>query len=91
MLEYIREVIITFVKHKRESLELSKDQQALVIFDHFKRQLTKAVSKVLEDNFIHSVLIPATYTRQLQLMNISVNKVLKSFWDQSFQNGMLIS
>ena len=39
MLEYIREVIIPFVKHKWVLLELSEDQPALVIFDHFKGQL----------------------------------------------------
>ena len=79
MLEYIKEIIVPFVDHKRESLELSKDHPALALFDHFKGQLTEAVTKELEDNFIHSVLIPATYTGQLQPLDISVNKVMKSF------------
>ena len=34
---------------------------------------------MLEENNIHSVLIPATFTGELQPMDISVNKVVKSF------------
>ena len=33
----------------------------------------------LECNHIHSVLIPAAFTGKLQLKDISVNKVVKSF------------
>ena len=84
MLEYIREIIIPFVDYKRESLELSKDHPALAIFDHFKGQVTESVTKELEDNFIHSILIPATYTGQLQPLDISVNKVIKSFLRSKF-------
>ena len=34
---------------------------------------------MLEENNIHSVLIPAAFTGELQPMDISVNKVVKSF------------
>ena len=34
---------------------------------------------MLEDNNIHSVLVPVAYTGDLQPMHISVNKVIKSF------------
>ena len=38
----------------------------------------------MQEHNIHSVLIPAAYTGKLQPMNISVNKVKKSFWHSKF-------
>ena len=79
MLRYIAEIIVPFVNRKHEDLDLNNDHPALAIFDHFKGQLTDRVRQSLEDNNIHSVLIPAAYTGELQPMDISVNKVVKSF------------
>ena len=39
---------------------------------------------MLEENNIHSVLIPAAFTGELQPMDISVNKVVKSFIRNKF-------
>jgi len=55
---------------------LDDQYPALAIFDHFKGQLTQNITTELEENPIHSVLIPAAYTGQLQPMDISVNKVV---------------
>ena len=79
MLQYIRGVIVPFVHRKREDLSLDDDHTALAIFDHFKGQLTDNITQELEANNIHSVLIPAAHTGQLQPMDISVNKVVKLF------------
>jgi len=46
--------------------------------------LTDEIRKCLEDNHIHSVLIPAAYTGKLQPMGISVNKMVKSFLRSKF-------
>ena len=56
----------------------------MAIFDHFKGQLTEKITNELEENYIHSVLIPASYTGLLQPMDISVNKVMKSFLHSKF-------
>ena len=72
MLEYIQEVIVPFVESKCEALGLNNDQPALAIFDHFKGQMTEKITNELEENYIHSVLIPAAYTGLLQPMDISV-------------------
>ena len=81
MLKYIEEVIVLYVENKRESLDLDT---ALAIFDHFKGQLTERVTSALEENNIHSVQIPTAYTGLLQPMDISVNKVVKSFLRSKF-------
>ena len=52
--------------------------------DHFKSQLTDSITQELEASNIHSVLIPAAHTGQLQPMDISVNKVVKLFLRSKF-------
>ena len=85
MIEYIDEAIEPYVDQKRDDLDLSGNYPAVPIFDNFKGQLTERVTQVLEENNIHSVLIPAVFTGKLQPMDISVNRAVKSF---IFQNGM---
>ena len=84
MLQYIRGVIVPFVDRKCEDLSLNDDYPVLAIFDHFKGQLTDKITQELEANNIHSVLIPAAHTGQMQPMDVSVNKVVKSFLQSYF-------
>ena len=51
-----------FVDNTSQCLALPEDQPALVLFDHFKGQLTEGITTELEENFIHSVIIPANFT-----------------------------
>ena len=84
IIKYIGDIIVPFVNRKREELDLEDDHAALTIFDHFKGKLTDKIRKCLEHNHIHSVLIPAAYTGKLQPMDVSVNKVVKSFLRSKF-------
>ena len=84
MLQYLRKVIVPFVDRVRQDMQLDDDHPALAVFDHFKDQMTDRVTKELEENNIHSVLIPANCTGYLQPMDISVNKVVKSFLRAEF-------
>ena len=86
MLEYIHGVIIPYVDSVRERLGVGKEQAALASHDHFKGQLTQAVTDLLEENNIQSVLVPATFTDRLQPMDLSVNKCAKNFLRSEFQN-----
>lgn len=86
MLEYIHGIIIPYVDGVRERLGVGKEQAALAIYDHFKGQLTQAVTDVLEENNIQTVLVPATCTDRLQPMDLSVNKSAKNFLRSEFQN-----
>ena len=89
MLMYIAEIIAPFVNRKREDLELNNDHPALAIFDNFKGQFTDRVRQALQDHSIHSVLIPAAYTGELQPMDISVSKVVKPFLHSKFSQCMV--
>ena len=58
---------------------------ALVIMDNFKGQVTKSVSKLLEQINIHVCLLPPNTTDLLQPMDISVNKLAKEYLKRHFE------
>ena len=62
MIEYIETIILPYVEGKRKELKLSVDQQALAIFDVFKGQQTERILKMLEENNILVVSVPANCT-----------------------------
>ena len=85
MIEYITDVVVPFVEQKRDDLELNSDHAAVAIFDHFKGQLTEKVSRLLEENNLHSVLIPSSiHWRSSTYGHLCHNKALKSFMPNKF-------
>ena len=86
MLSYIEEVIVPFVERVRSDLGCTEDQPALALFDRFRGQLTEAITKLLESNNIHCVLIPANCTDKLQPLDLTVNRSAKAFLQKEFQN-----
>ena len=72
----------------RSELHLSEDYPGLAIFDCFKAHLTEAVSKLLEDNNIHLVIVPANCTDRLQPLDLSLNKPVKDFYANNLIFGV---
>ena len=70
----------------RNELKPSSDQPALAIFDVFKGQQTEDVTKLLEENNIHVVSVPANCTDRLQPMDLSVNKSVKEYMRSKFRD-----
>jgi len=50
-----------------------------------KAQLTNEVLKLLEDNNVDVVCVPANYTNCLKLLDLSVNKPMKDFLKGKFE------
>ena len=73
------------MNQKRQQLDLEDDNPALVIFDVFKGQCTEEVLKMIDDNHIERVVVPAHCTDQLQPLELSVNKLAKEFLRRKFQ------
>lgn len=84
MISYIENIIVLFVRSKREELRVGKKQAALAIFDYFNGQLTEKVTECLDKHNIQSVLVPANC--RLQPLDISVNKAAKSFFVVTVSN-----
>ena len=82
---YVEEIIVPYVQQKSEQLSLDDDHPELDIFDVFKGQCTDEVLKILKDNYIEHVLVPANCTDRLQPLDISVNKPAKEFLRGKFQ------
>ena len=59
---YIERIILPYITKKREELKLQFDYPALVIFDKFTGQGTKTALKLLKNNNIHVVIVPANCT-----------------------------
>lgn len=84
MKAYIEKILLPYINSKRRDLKLHPDYPALVIFDKFTGQGTESLLKLLEDNHIHVVMVPANCTDRLQPLDVSVNKPAKTFLRQQF-------
>ena len=67
------------------TVNLSNFQRALCIIDGFRTQCTSDVVKLLDHHGIDIVYVPANCTRELQPLDLSVNKSIKDFIKQRFQ------
>ncbi len=88
MIDYITKIIVPYVTETRSKLNLASDHPALVLFDVFKGHLVDNVRRLLEENCILYVVIPANCTDRLQPLNLSVNKPARG---RNFRSGMVIS
>ena len=84
MKAYINEILLPYISQKRKERKLHEDYPALVIFDKFTGQGTENLLKLLQDNHIHFVMVPANCTDRLQPLDVSVNKPAKSFLRKQF-------
>ena len=85
MVEYVKRIVIPYVALTRVQLILSSEYPALVIFDVFKGECTESIYKLLDENNIFHVLVPANCTDKLQPLDLSVNKPAKEQMRQHFQ------
>ena len=70
---------------KRRVKALYTSYPALVLFDNFKGQCTDSLLQILTKNNIDYIFIPPNCTDRLQPLDVSVNKVAKSFLRDCFQ------
>ena len=82
---YIEKIIVPFMQKEKDGLKLPNSQRALCIIEGFKVQCTRKVVKLLDHHGIDIVYVPANYTGELQPLDLSVNKPVKDFIRQKFQ------
>ena len=61
MIEYIENIVIPYVENIREML-YTPSTPGLIIMDNFKGQITKKIDLLLEENHLHTCLLPANTT-----------------------------
>ena len=83
-IEYIQLVLMPYIRDKRKELSLPDNFPALILFDVFKGQTTRATYQLLENNGVCVVNIPANCTDKLQPMDLSVNRSIKEFLKNKF-------
>jgi len=82
---YIEKVIVPYIQRKKDELKLPNSQRSLCIIDGFRAQCTSDVVKLLDHHGIDIVYVPANCTGKLQPLDLSVNKSVKDFIKQKFQ------
>ena len=85
MMDYLNKILFPYCARKRRELMLAPDYPGLVIFDNFNGQCTEDILKLIDENHINVIIIPANCTDRLQPMDLAVNKALKDFLQSQFQ------
>ena len=85
MMAYLQNILLPYVTKTRKHLRLADTHPCLVIFDQFKAQTTQKFLKALDDSNILVAEVPANCTDQLQPLDLSVNKPIKSFMKRQFR------
>ena len=84
MLEYVDQVLVPYVSHTRQELELADDHCAFAIFDVFHAHRCDSFLKKLSSHNIYQVFVPAGCTGELQPLDLSVNEEFKAAMKSSF-------
>lgn len=77
MMEYVKNIIIPYVEHTRDTRDLPLRQTALVILDVFKAHRVDSVLDALHGANIRTIFVPACCTGELQPLDLSGNKEFK--------------
>jgi hypothetical protein len=85
-MDYVKNIILPYIRKVRRTQNLSKSQMTLCIFDVFRAQMGEDFLDFLSENNIKVVYVPACCTDRLQLLDVSVQKAVKNF-----DNGTLSS
>ena len=85
-MDYVKNIILPYIRKVRRTQNLSKSQMALCIFDVFRAQMGEDYLDFLFENNIKVVYVPACCTDRLQPLNVSVQKAVKNRLRQSFED-----
>ena len=69
---------------ERETLNLDKNQPALLIIDVFSGQVTKPIIDKMTENNIKLVKVPANITRLFHSLDLTVNGAVKAYLKKRF-------
>ena len=85
-MDYVKNIILPYIRKVHHTQNLSKSQMALCIFDVFRAQMGEDFLNFLSENNIKVVYVPACCTDRLQPLDVSVQKAVKNHLRQSFED-----
>jgi hypothetical protein len=85
-MDYVKNIILPYIRKVHRTQNLSKSQMALCIFDVFRAQMGEDFLDFLSENNIKVVYVPARCTDRLQPLDVSVQKAIKNHLRQSFED-----
>ena len=77
MIEFLEEIIFTYIESQKKELGLPEDQKAMLIYDVFKGQKTQRVIDLILQNNCVNVYVPANLTHVFQVLDLNVNGMAK--------------
>ena len=82
----MQNITVPYIEKTKKDMKLPSCQQALCIMDNFSAQCTDDIIALFESHGIDTVYVLANCTGELQPMDISVNKPVKTYLKDEFQN-----
>ena len=86
VMRYLEKILFPYFEAKRAELQLGTDFPCLVVYDRFRGQCTPRITSMLKKRHIYIVIVPANCTDRLQPLDVSVNKAVKAFLRNQFQD-----
>ena len=87
-MEHFEKVIFSYLEQIKVQKGYTKEQMLLVIMDTFKGQDNNKMRKFYTKNSCEIFIIPHNLTSKFQLLDISVNKVIKSFISDNYNSWL---
>ncbi|CAC5412815.1 unnamed protein product [Mytilus coruscus] len=84
-MEYVKNIILPYIRKIKRSAKLNEDQKALCIFDVFRAQMGEDFLAFLDEKNIKVVFVPPCCTDRLQPLDVSVQKAVKNKMRNSFE------
>ena len=84
-------ILMLHIEKAKKDLNLTNDQNSVLIWDAFTGQNTDAVNNRLSELNIFTVNVPKNLTHLLQLLDLTTNAVFKNIERKEFSNHFTLT
>ena len=90
-LQLIDGILMLHIEKAKKDLNLTNDQNSVLIWDAFTGQNTDAVNNRLSELNIFTVNVPKNLTHLLQLLDLTTNAAFKNIEGKEFSNHFTLT
>ena len=84
MMQYVKNILIPYIKKVKSINGIDKSQKSLIIFDVYKAHQDVALLSLMKENDMLVVFVPASCTGELQPLDLTINKSFKDLMKDSY-------